>query len=485
MLTRGEFLRISALLGTGALLASCTPARPDYAERESASLRRLLILYTNDEHGWMEPVDNYGGAAGLARLWRKIEGHTALSPSLALSGGDLWTGPALSTYFEGEATFDIMNSLGYAAAAIGNHDFDDGLEVLRQRAAQAHFPLLSANLRQKTDGAVPDFARPYTVQTINGITVGLIGLTTTETPIDTQPAHVAGFDFIPYAEALEEVVPQAKAEGAQLLVVLGHLCNSNLRTLAPRAAELGIHILCGGHCHEETVESVEGVTIVQSGSFWHGYIRMALLFDTATGKIAEMDASLQANTKGGRDAEMAAQVAAWREQADPSLWEIIGYAKRKIDWDSLQMAALITRPWLQAYPAAQVALTSPRYVQSLPAGEISRASLLSMLPTDNELVDMALTGAQLIQVIETHRPHMGGLSESGGVYTLADGSPLDPAAVLHVLIPNALYEGGNRFSVREMDPQARYTGLGWREPIIAWVEALGSSKSHPLEEYLS
>lgn len=484
MLTRRDFLRVSALLGTGALLASCSPPLPDYADRETEALRRLLILYTNDEHGWMEPSDNYGGAAGLARLWRKVEDQAVGQPTLALSGGDLWTGPALSTYFDGESMIDVMNSLGYAAAAIGNHDFDDGLEVLRQRAAQANFPLLSANLRRKDNGAVPDFARAYSLRQVNGISVGLIGLTTNETPFDTQPAHVAEFDFIPYAEALEEVVPQVKAEGAQLLIVLAHLCSGDLRRLAPLAAELGIRILCGGHCHEETIENVDGVTIVQSGSFWHGYIRIALLYDTAAGQIVEMDTSLQPNTKSGRNAEIAAQVAAWREQADPSLWETIGYAKSKISWDTTQMSTLITRPWLAAYPSAQVALTAPRYVQSLPAGPISRASLLSMLPTDNQLVDMTLTGAQVVQVIEARHPHVGGLLETDGIYTLPDGSPLDPAAQLHVLIPNALYEGGNHYEVRQDDPQAHYTGLDWRTPIIDWVQALGTSKSSPLEEYL-
>lgn len=484
MLTRGEFLRVSTLLGGGVLLASCTPRPTDYTDRETDTLRRLLILYTNDEHGWIEPSDENGGAPGLAYLWNNVEDFTPGGANLALSGGDLWTGPAISTYFQGESTIDVMNSLGYAAAAIGNHDFDDGLEVLRQRAQQANFPLLSANIRRKEDGAIPDFAQPYTILEVNGIRLGLIGLTTTETPIDTQPSHVAEFDFLPYKKALQEVAPQVKAAGANLIAVLGHICTAEMRRLAPLAAELGISILFGGHCHEETVETVEGVTIVQSGSFLHNYIRIALLFDSAAGKIVEISPSLQPNPKGRKDQEMEDQVKGWHDRAEPCLWETIGYAGKKIDWDSPAMAVLITQPWLEAYPSAQAALASPRYVQSLPAGEISRGSLLSMLPTDNELVEISLSGAQIVETIQARKPLLGGVYEVEGEFQLQDGTPLDPSAIYCLLIPNALYEGANYYSVQEYAPNGKSTGLDWRSPIVDWVIKQQTSKGNPLEQLL-
>lgn len=484
MLTRREFLRVSTLLGTGALLAACAPDLSNFAKSETETLRRLLILYTNDEHGWIEANGEIGGAARLAHLWRKIEGHAPDAPTLALSGGDLWTGPAISTYSQGEAMIDIMNALDYKAAAIGNHDFDDGLEVLRKRAKQAKFPLLSANLREKSTGATPDFALPYITLDVNGIRLGLIGLTTRETPVDTQPAHVADYEFLPYHDTLVETVPQVKAEGAQLLAVLGHICTAEMRLLAPLAAELGIAFLFGGHCHEETIETLEGVTLVQSGSFLRGYSRLALLFDTVSGKVVEIAPSLQPNRKGREDADMAAQVTSWRERMDPSLWEVIGYAQGKIGWNSPEMAVLLTRPWLKAYPAAQLALAAPRYVQSLPPGEISRASILSMLPTDNELVDMRLSGAQIIETIEAKQPLVGNLFAGQAGYEFADGTPLNPDSVYHVLIPNALYEGGNYYTVKDFDPNATYTGLNWRTPIEAWIASLKTSKNNPLEAYL-
>ena len=90
----------------------------------------ITILYTNDEHGWIEKSEYTNGAANLMGLWRDNEEYDGDESFLILSGGDNWTGPAISTWFEGESTVDVMNAMEYDASAIGNHEFDfkvDGL----------------------------------------------------------------------------------------------------------------------------------------------------------------------------------------------------------------------------------------------------------------------------------------------------------------------------------------------------------------------
>jgi len=107
----------------------------------------ITLLYTNDEHGWMEAFEDYGGAAGMAYLWNNNENYTEDGNFLILSGGDMWTGPALSTCFEGESMTSVMNAMNYDAAAVGNHEFDFGIGGIAERAEQAHFPFLAANIR--------------------------------------------------------------------------------------------------------------------------------------------------------------------------------------------------------------------------------------------------------------------------------------------------------------------------------------------------
>jgi 2',3'-cyclic-nucleotide 2'-phosphodiesterase (5'-nucleotidase family) len=484
VLNRREFLRVSALCGAGTILAACTPELADYSTHQTDTLRSLTILYTNDEHGWMEASDLNGGAASMLQSWQREAGYTRDGTFLVLSGGDMWTGPALSTWFKGESMVDVMNTMGYTAAAIGNHDFDFGVANLRQRAAQAKFPFLSANIREKATGRVPDFVRPYVIQKVNGIRIGLIGLTTLETPMDTNPSNVEDFKFIPYSDALQDVSQRAKANGAQLLVLLGHLCIGEMRSLATITDELDIQILCTGHCHEETVEQAGDGTIVQSGSFLQKYIRIGVLFDTISNRLVDMGAQLLDNPAHPGDPEIASLVQEWHNRADPALWQVFGYAGKKIDSLSDEMTYLLTTPWMEAHPSARIALFSPRYVQSLPAGDLSEASMMSMIPMDNELVDMQLTGAQILETIQSRHPSVGGLRASEEGYILADGSPLEPDASYHVLVPDSLYEGGNHFEVRQYDPEAIYTGTDWRTPVVNWVKSLNTSHQNPIETYL-
>lgn len=466
------------------LLAACGP-------RQSDTLRRLVILYTNDEHGWMEAGAPYGGAPGLLAQWRGREGYrpeeaaSPESPFIVLSGGDSWTGPAISTLLHGESMVDVMNALGYRAAAIGNHDFDYGLDNLQTRAAQAQFPLLAANLRQRSNGEIPAFARPYVLLEVNHVKIGVLGLTTLEAPYDTQPEFFADLEVIPYADALEEYAPQARAEGAELLVVASHLCNGELQQLAATAAELGISVFGGGHCHEELAEGQDGVLLMQSGYFLHGYARVEFYFDKSTRQITGSSVEVRPNPAGKADQGMAARVESWRTHLEAEVFAPIGYTKDGIKRTSPDMAALLTQGWLAAVPEADLVFASSRYVQqSIPAGDITPATVVGVLPTENTLFLMHLSGEQVLATLQANRPIVGGLNEKDGQYFLGNGAPLDPQATYAVLIPKALYHGGNGYNVKALDPQARDTGIDWRQAVIDALRSLGSSQEHPLETML-
>jgi 2',3'-cyclic-nucleotide 2'-phosphodiesterase (5'-nucleotidase family) len=458
----------------------------ELAAKQTETLRHLVILYTNDEHGWMEPYQNTGGSAGMAYKWRQREGLTDDGPYLVLSGGDMWTGHALSTVWEGESMTDVMNSMGYDAAAVGNHDFDFGLEALRERADQAEFPFLSANIRESGTGEVPDFAIPYFVTEVNGIKVGLIGLTTTETKVDTQPTHVAELDFLPYADALPEIATRARAEGAELLMIVGHVCAAEARALAPVAAQIDIYFIGGGHCHQEINEVVEGVRLVESGFFNRGYTRIDLLFDTVTDEIIEMESEFVPNRSGREDPQIAELIDDWRARTDEAIWEVIGYADPSIDRKSPQMAALLLQPWLEAWPSANVALASSRYVQQdLFPGDISPGVIIGLLSTTNELVEVDIKGGQLIETIEMHRPLMAGIVEEEDGYRFADGRTVDLEETYRVLVPEALYAGGNYYEFFKFDPNPTYTGIDWRQPPIDWIRSVGSSQREPISDFLT
>ena len=487
-LTRRFSLQPSVWLWLAPLALGACSLLPNsgLASRQTETLRQLVILYTNDEHGWMDPYQNTGGSAGMAYKWRQREGLTEDGPYLVLSGGDLWTGHALSTVWEGESITDVINAMGYDAAAIGNHDFDFGLDALRARADQAEFPFLSANIRERATGEIPDFAVPYLVTEVNGIKVGLIGLTTIETKFDTQPANVAGLDFLPYADVLPDIATRARADGAELLLIVGHVCASETRALAPLAARLDIPFIGGGHCHQEINEVVDGVRLVESGFFNRGYTRIELLFDTENGVIVELESEFVPNRAGREDPEIAELIVDWRARTDQAVWEVIGFADPSIDRKSLEMAALILDPWLEAWPSADVALASSRYVQQdLFPGDITPAVIIGLLSTTNQLVEVDITGRQLIETIESHRPLMAGIAEEQDGYRMADGRSFDLEATYRVLVPEALYAGGDYYEFYKFDPEPTYTGIDWRQPPIDWIRSVASTEREPINGFLS
>ncbi|MFT4672660.1 MAG: 2',3'-cyclic-nucleotide 2'-phosphodiesterase (5'-nucleotidase family) [Pseudohongiellaceae bacterium] len=181
------------------LLVSCQTSDFDDPNHGFESVK-LTILYTNDEHGWMEGVEEGGGAASLFEQWQAQEGFTKDGPFLVLSGGDNWTGPAISTWVEGESMVEVMNAMDYDASAIGNHEFDFGLDTLAVRTSQANFPYLSANTAWKESGGYPLELGilPFTVKAVAGLNVAIIGLSTTETATTTMPSVVAPLVFNEY-----------------------------------------------------------------------------------------------------------------------------------------------------------------------------------------------------------------------------------------------------------------------------------------------
>lgn len=381
---------------------------------------------------------------------------------------------------------EVMNALGYDAAAIGNHDFDFGVEALRQRAAEANFPLLAANIVQRADGERPDFAQPYTILESNGVRVGVIGLTTVETSVDTRPFYVQPYRFLPYRDVLPEVVEELNAEDVDLTIVVGHVCNTELQALADTATSLDVPLLAGGHCHEEHVEQVAGVYLIESGNFLRGWVQVELWIDIESDEVLRLNAQIHRNPPGASLPEVDALIEDWLTELDPIWSRAIGYTEAGVRRGSPEMEALLTTAWLRAVPQAQVVIASPRYVQqSLQAGTITPAAIVGVLPVENSLMLIELTGAELQSTILERGPMVGGARIEDDQLFLADGQPVDPQASYRVLIPDVIYYGANYYQVQELDPQAIDTLINWREPVIAYLAELQSSEDRPLEDMIA
>ncbi|MFP2927699.1 bifunctional metallophosphatase/5'-nucleotidase, partial [Pyxidicoccus sp. 3LG] len=250
------------LLALAALLASCAgTARPSSTVPASTPAEpvRLTLVGTNDFHGQVEPfrtrlkdgqVVEEGGAATLSAYVARLRADNP-GGVLLLDGGDLFQGTLPSNLTEGAVVVDAYNHLGYAAAAIGNHEFDygpvgpgamasrpgeDPLGALKARVRQARFPLLSANLREAATGQRPAWTGNDGTHlvTVKGVKVGLLGLTTEDTPNVTNPANVSSLRFLPLASTALEAARSLRERGAEVVVVVAHAGGKCLDLRNPR-----------------------------------------------------------------------------------------------------------------------------------------------------------------------------------------------------------------------------------------------------------
>lgn len=453
----------------------------------------ITILNTADEHGWLQPftpfgsTETYGGAAILYRWWQEFEGYEPAS-FLLLSGGDNWTGPSISTWFEGQPIVEAFNVMGYAASAIGNHEFDFGREIMQERFAEANYPYLAANIRIQDSGEL--LAQPYAIFEVQGIKIGVIGLTTLDTVTTTHPKNISDLEFIPFLEALEMFVPSMQADGATIIVALTHACSFELGGVVSSG---WVDAVFTGHCNEKLSRQVDGVSLMGGGDAWRSYARLTLTVDPTTGTILDMEQAIvdvaypsDAPSPVEPDPDLSAIVDYWQEQVDAALAREIGYTMNGIQQRSHSMGNLITDAWLWAYPSAEIALTNWGGMrQALDAGPITWGDIVSILPFENQLVVVQITGAQLIENLRCCGGAAGGISySSDGTVQFLDGRPFDPTATYTVLISDFMYLGGDNYRFGQQDPDGYDTSIQWRQPVIDYIAALATTAETPLDFYL-
>lgn len=486
------------------ILSACVPKAEETAVAENpatavkitptteADSIVLTVLYTSDEHGWMEGEEPDSSAASLMGIWRDKYGYGENKNIVVLSGGDNWTGPAISTWFDGKSMVEVMNAMGYQVSVIGNHEFDFGLDALEQRIQEAAFPYLSANMRYKADNFVPEDMgiHPYTILDINGIKVGVIGLTTRDTPRTTNPANVAEFNFIDYEKALREYVPKMREEGADLVLMPSHVCSKELIPLAARIKDLNIPFIGAGHCHNVTAMKMGSSVVLAPGAYFRDFAFEKITFIPSTGEIKNVKYGVVSNEGGKPDPGVAEVVARWKDESDAELNKTIGYLDKTIPKRSRAMEALITETWLLGYPNADIAITNPGGMRDdLTAGDLTLSKLISVMPFDNVLIDVHLTGEEVLKVLTSHvdYPATGGIHHAGSQWVLdATGEPLDMQATYSVLVNDFMYAGGDHYDMlAAFDPDAYNTSIDWRQPVIDWILQQNSSPDNPLDSAIA
>ena len=385
----------------------------------------IAILHTNDIHGYVEPETvklpdgkeiETGGLANLAgtidQSRKDYHGNVLL-----LDAGDLWRGTFLSNRTNGELLVSAMNISAYDAVAPGNHDFDDGQEVLKARVQQAKFPWVAANLVDVSTNQAPLGMKPYVFKQVAGIRFGIIGITNPATPIINKPGNVKGLAFLPGADGVRQVYDEVRKQ-SDIVIVLSHLGIDGDGLLAQ--AVPGIDIIVGGHSHTQQINArvVNSTIITQAGSNARFLGRLELHIDAVTRKISSATTQNElltiTNAKYPANPEIADLVKnrldGARAIVDRPIGETAedlvraytpdGRTSGEYPLGNLVMDAMLAARQAGDRPADIALHNNAGLRADILKGPITYGKLYEVLPFDNVLTAMDLSGAQLKQVLE-------------------------------------------------------------------------------------
>lgn len=437
---------------------------------------KLSLIGTNDVHGWAaaqtEKFPNgelrFGGLAAFASYVAALRADNPGGVVL-VDAGDMFQGTLLSNLSEGRVIIEMFNALGYDAAAVGNHEFDYGPEgpapvankdapdpfgALKARIAQAKFPILSANIYETASGQRPAWLPGDGTVLLErkGLKVGIVGLTTPQTPTVTTPINVATLSFTPLADEAKAAAGRLRARGADVVIAVMHAggrCPSaaHAHDLSGCDADVGevfgmmnalppgtLDAVVAGHSHALLGHFINGTPVIESYSFGRAFGLVELFIDPATKKVlAEQtaitpaievcetwdEATRNCNVKQlkARAAEVKPVPATFRGQPvvpDASLLALLAPAQAAVEELQhkplgLDVPADLTRAYEKESPLGDVfadglrgaagadfALMNPGgFRADLRAGPLTYGAVYEVIPFDNTVAIVTVNAAQL------------------------------------------------------------------------------------------
>ena len=264
----------------------------------------ITIIHTCDLHGNVLPTESYegktnlGGIARCATMIRQIRAQE--KNVLLVDAGDSMQGTPVSFLSDGQVMVKCLNHLHYDSWTWGNHEFDWGLGKLAACAERAEVPIVVANIQEAGSGGTPTSQRitsrlkPYVVREMDGVKVGIIGLDTPDIPSWSRPRLFAGLEFKDSVEALRRTVPESRAAGAQVLVLVCHQGYreagddhaNQINAIARNFPELDVII--GAHTHRNFPEFKVSNILYSQADYYGIYLgRVDLVFDTEKGRVVK------------------------------------------------------------------------------------------------------------------------------------------------------------------------------------------------------
>ena len=464
----------------------------------------IAIVHTNDTHGRIEGDDSSIGFAKIASKVEELRGISGLNV-MVLDAGDTLHGLPIASVSKGDAVVEILNKIGYDAMTFGNHDFNYGAPRAKELAGKLTGKALVANVTEDATGS-PYFDQCMT-KDIGGKKIGIFGLATPETKYKSHPKNTEGLTIEDPVETAKKIVAALKAEGAEVIIALTHLGYKEGEYTSDKLADQveGIDLIIDGHSHTalENGVKVKNTTIAQTGEYDKnlGVVYLSIKADgTKDIKPTLIPAEKMKDT--AENAEVQALIDKIKADNDTLLSEKAGETKVDLDGErehvrtgETNLGNLITEAMLDRAEGTEIAFTNGGGIRaSIPAGQITKKSIVTVLPFGNQLVAIKVKGENMVKALELGVskypeanggfPHIAGMTfkfdpkqpAGSRVFdVMVGGKPIDPNKVYKVATNDFLAAGGDGYTMLTDTDPIEYEALD--EVLFNYIKKNGVEKA--------
>lgn len=403
---------------------------------------KLTFYSINDFHGTLE---NSLSEPGLLKMASQIRSLTTRNPnSILLSAGDMFQGSALSNLTEGNLVTEAMNSLGFDAMAIGNHEFDWGVDKIVENKELAEFPFLAANIIDKRTNKLADFAEASTIIEKGGYKIGIIGTIGSTLKTSISKDKVENYDFLPQADIVNEESKKLKEQGADVVVLLTHSTFTNfygdedLQKLLCEGSYTctpSIDAIFTGHEHTYDVQRINNVPIVQAKSNGKAYGVVELTM--RNGKVVSSSQDVvDFSTSGSDDQQVKEIYDQYYEELSPEInrtvGTLVGTLDRYSSYNNVSSYGQLLTDTMLNYGKSldeDVCLSlhnTGGIRDNLYPGEVTVGDIYKTLPFDNDFLIIKTTGYYLKEVLAYYyNNYYGGVKNLESHFAFTNGDLIE------------------------------------------------------------
>ncbi|HET7579284.1 MAG TPA: 5'-nucleotidase C-terminal domain-containing protein [Bacillales bacterium] len=486
----------------------------------------VQLLGINDFHGQLNVYrtvngEKVGGAAYLAAYLKKYESRNK-NTLLVHAGDAVGASPPVSALLEDQPTIEFLNKMGFDVGTVGNHEFDEGVQEMLRLInggyspktgdfAGANFPYVCANVVDAKTGK--HILPPYVIKKVNGMPIGFIGVVTTITPSIVTPSGTKGVKFLDEATAINKATAELEKKGVHAIVVLAHVssfswhdgthASGKMVDIAPKIND-DVDVVFAGHSHSYTNTVVDGKLIVQAYSYGTAFSDVDVKIDPKTKDIVSKQAKIITTYHDGvqPDPEIKQLVEHYEKKVAPLVNRVVGTAAEPITEEESPAgeSALgdLVADSQRAEMGSDFAFMNGGGIRAdLDQGQITWGELYTILPFNDQLVKMTLTGSQIKQLLEQQwsgsYPKI--LQISGLHYTwdkgapvgdkvvsitLLDGTPLQMDKTYTATVNTFIASGGDGFTVLKQGKN-KVIGPTDLDAMVNYVKSLPQPISQDIE----